>query len=614
MQTAKGRVGSLDVPQKTSPVAPRGGRPLKASSSEPDSISSQPASRTPKDRSPKVTERKSPKSPSPRSPVAEKKRPSRIAELESQLAQLQENLKTTKEQLSLSESFKGQAQQEVEEARKQLLVLAGKYEECQRQLLELTDSEENRILELRKISQERDKAWETELEAVQKQQSAESTALSSALCEIQRLKIQLETSAHSAAENTHTEIKSLQLDLANYHSVIEHLERELDNCKESEANTRAMVTDALQQLETARSTVETLRLDGKKAKEAYSALSMELEQSRARVNMLEELVGKLQMDLDIAGQKQSGNTKVDNFISEENEKSRESDKLRIELSSMKLEVGELRSALEAVETRYQEEQIQCTMKVRSAYELVEQVKSDAGMRGAEIESELKKTKAHVEELKANLMDKETELQGISEENEGLSLKIEKVLSSQRPPELDTGAIHSKAEIAELKMILANKEKELQIISEENETLESEIKKREPESKMNDETLAEIEAARLSEREALMKLDYVSEEAEKSTRRAERATEQLEAVQIANSEMEAELRRLKVQSDQWRKAAEAAAAVLSAGNNGKCMDRAGSFDSNYHSVTSPYLEDMDDDSPKKKNMLKKLGGLWKKGQK
>ncbi|MCD7470231.1 hypothetical protein HAX54_009948 [Datura stramonium] len=36
----------------------------------------------------------------------------------------------------------------------------------------------------------------------------------------------------------------------------------------------------------------------------------------------------------------------------------------------------------------------------------------------------------------------------------------------------------------------------------------------------------------------------------------------------NSEMEAELRRLKVQSDPVEEAAEAAAAMLSTGNNGK----------------------------------------------
>ena len=60
-------------------------------------------------------------------------------------------------------------------------------------------------------------------------------------------------------------------------------------------------------------------------------------------------------------------------------------------------------------------------------------------------------------------------------------------------------------------------------------------------------------------------------------------------------------------------------MLSTGNNGKIVERTGSVD-NYNTIAgtmdSPYSEDMDDDSPKKKNgnMLKKIGVLWKKGQK
>lgn len=108
------------------------------------------------------------------------------------------------------------------------------------------------------------------------------------------------------------------------------------------------------------------------------------------------------------------------------------------------------------------------------------------------------------------------------------------------------------------------------------------------------------------------------EADKSSRKAARITEQLDAAQAANSEMEAELRRLKVQADQWRKAAEAAAAMLSTGNNGKYVERTGSLDYNTigGKLGSPYSEDLDDDSPKKKNsnMLKKIGVLLKKGQK
>jgi hypothetical protein len=67
--------------------------------------------------------------------------------------------------------------------------------------------------------------------------------------------------------------------------------------------------------------------------------------------------------------------------------------------------------------------------------------------------------------------------------------------------------------------------------------------------VNDEVAAEVETAKNAEREALMKLGIVMEEADRNSRRTERVTEQLEAAQSANSEMEAELRKIKVQSDQ-----------------------------------------------------------------
>ena len=174
-------------------------------------------------------------------------------------------------------------------------------------------------------------------------------------------------------------------------------------------------------------------------------------------------------------------------------------------------------------------------------------------------------------------------------------------------------------MTELKKRLLDRETELQNVTEENNALKKEIKRVELEkNKIPDEAVASAEAARAAEREALMKLGYITEEADKSNQRVAQITEQLDTAQAANSELEAEFWRLKVQSDQWRKAAEAAAAMISSGNNGKFVERTGSLDSSYNSVTakmsSPYSEDTDDDdSPKKKNtnMLKKIGVLWKK---
>ncbi|KAK8504774.1 hypothetical protein V6N13_141701 [Hibiscus sabdariffa] len=166
-------------------------------------------------------------------------------------------------------------------------------------------------------------------------------------------------------------------------------------------------------------------------------------------------------------------------------------------------------------------------------------------------------KADVEELRSNLMDKK----------EGLGMMIENKQHDNRESELQ-GVEKLEADLTELKANLTAKETELNI-----------------------------------------------EEADKSNRRAAWVSEELDSAQAANTEMEAELRRIKVQADQWRKAAEAAAAMLT--NNGKHSEKSMSFDINYKTTIGwEDMEEEEDDSSKKKNgnMLKKIGVLWKKGQK
>ncbi|CAN6576503.1 unnamed protein product [Malus baccata var. baccata] len=616
MQTPKAKIGSLEVPQRRSPARPRTN---KTPGSEPDSVSSpNMATKTLKNRSPKVNERMS-----PRSPVPEKKQPKRMSELETQLAQLQEDLKKTKDQLNTTESLKRRSQQEAEEAKNQVLAMSAKLEESQQQLMELSTSEDARLQELRELSQDRDRAWESELEAVQKQRSMDSAALASAMNEIQKLKGQLERVAESEdaqnrhAESAYAEIQTLRKELSETFSLVEKLKAELNECKESESRALEVIQSTHMQLEEANATIEMLKLDGIKATESCNSLSLELEQSNARVKSLEGLVSKLQAELINRKGNHSVNS-TDNVKLVKEDENEERKQLQAELNSLKSEVGQLRSALDAAEVRYQEEYIQSTLQIRNAYEEVDGAKSEASEREAELLAELKKAKDHIEDLKAQLMDKETEIQIVSKKNDGAALKVEKNLSTEDESELELELKKSETVMVELKASLLDKETELQNIAEENEMLKMELKNKEIErNKVNDEAVVSEEAARAAEGEALVKLGYVTEEADKSTRRAAQVTEQLDAAQAANSELEAELRKLKVQADQWRKAAEAAAAMLSTGNNGNLVERTGSLDSNnYNPMNSPYSEDMDDDSPKKKNgnMLKKIGVLWKKGQK
>ncbi|XP_039012770.1 interactor of constitutive active ROPs 3-like isoform X2 [Hibiscus syriacus] len=623
MQTPKARNGSSELPQRG---AHRAVRQLKPTTLETEAVlNSSSTSRTSKEKSPKVVERRS-----PRSPAAEKKRLSRISELEEQNSQLQEELKKAKDQLSSSETSRKQVEQDAEESKKQLLDLSEKLDESQKQLLKLSGSEETHVDELHKVSQEQDQAWQSELEAIQRQQSLDSAALVSAVNEIQRLKDQLEMSAESEAaqtkraESAHSELQSLKGILVETHSLVENMKKQLKDSQESEAQTQAFANETLLQLEAAKKTVEALRSEGMKAVEAYSSIAFELEQSRKRVFSLEGLVHKLKAEMIRAGGSLSTEFDVNCIAAEhqagENEKPAESRQLEAEIFSLKSEVARLTSALETAETKCHAEETQSTAKIKSAHELVEQIKSEASSKEAELLAELEKANNAIADLKANMMDKETELQCISEENDELRMKLDKNLSRQRKSEIENQLKLLNEAIVNLKANMMDKETELQI-SEENEMLRLEISKRDMDKgKTNDKVSTELDEARAAEREAIMKLGLAMEESDKNSRRVARVAEQLEAAQTANSEMEAELRRLKVQSDQWRKAAEAAAAMFSAGNNGRFMERTGSLDNNYNpvkgKVSSPYTEDSDDELIKKKNgnMLKKIGVLWKKPQK
>lgn len=620
MQTPKARTVSVEVPQRTSSSTTKTARKLRTSGPEVDSVSSpNPASRTPKDRSPKVIGRRS-----PRSPAIEQKRPGRMSALEDQLAQLREEVKAAKEQLSLSESLKKTSQQEADEVKRQLAVMSEKLEESEKQLLKCSDSEEANLLELHKISQDRDRQWKSELEAVQKQHELDSAALASALNEIQNLKLQLDRVADSEAtqarhaESAHSETQSLRIQLKETLTLLQQLQNQLNKSKESEATVLEEVSKAQLELEVAKMTGNTLRSEGLKAMEACKSLALELEQSKRQVAALEERVNKLQSDQSSKNMNlvdPTGSSVAAQVIGIDVE----ADELKTEFSNLKDEVNQLRAAVEDSERKYQEECIQNTLQIRSAYEIVEQTKYESIQRETEWTSRLSAAKAAMEELKEKLMNTEAELEMISDENKGLNVQLE-VLSVDRESELQDELKKSESLLADLRASLSEKETELQSTTEENEMLKSEIKKREMEStKVNDEVLALAEAARIAEREALMKLGYLSEEADKSSRKAAQVLKELDAVQTSNSDMEAELRRLKVQSDQWRKAAEAAAAMLSANNNGRYVERTGSLD--YHTIggklRSPLSEDMDIDySPKKKNgtMLKKIGSLLKKGHK
>ncbi|XP_068636556.1 interactor of constitutive active ROPs 4-like isoform X2 [Aristolochia californica] len=178
-----------------------------------------------------------------------------------------------------------------------------------------------------------------------------------------------------------------------------------------------------------------------------------------------------------------------------------------------------------------------------------------------------------------------------------------------------------AELSELKAKLAAKEKESESLDSENEDLKRQVS----------EAAAEASAARAEAEEATLKLTRMGEELDEAKGKVARTKADLEVVEVAKAGVEAEMRRLRVQTEQWRKAADAAAAVLAAGvdmNDGRRMaERCGSMDKHlggsdadkYAGLGSPMMgDDMDDGfgSGKRKGAgIRMFGDLWKKkGQK
>ncbi|AQK79130.1 interactor of constitutive active ROPs 2, chloroplastic isoform X4 [Zea mays] len=615
MQTSKPRSGSSDAPQRTSPRTPRASRVAKTGGNETDSTGVTPT-RTPTERSPKVTERRS-----PRSPITEKKRPSRLSELESKVSQLQDELKKAKEQLSSSEARRRHAQQEAEEAKTQeQAAAASKLEELQRQLDEFSAAEESRLQELRKISQERDRAWESELEAVQRQKSADAAALGSAMSEIQRLKQQLEASAESDAarakqcEYVEAEIEGLKQEMEIRLATIEGLKVNVSESDRAAAEANATVNETKQQLETAKATIDSLVAEGVRMQECLRSKDMELNESKA-------LVASLQEDMKKSHDTDNAKAKANTDVRSETEALQ---KVLVTTSaadangscgSYDPEIEQLRTALEVAEIRYQEQQTRMTIETGGLYETLESVRAECARELCELRLELKnKNDALMEAMAGAAADPHRP-------------------DAMQQPELEAKLMRSITDAAELKACLMDKENALQSLAEENEALKAGAGRAEAELRRKYEAaVAELELAKAAEQDVRMRLGLVTDEADRSSRRAARASEQLDAAQAAGAEMEAELRRLRVQSDQWRKAAEAAAAALGGGGgkdgNGGTVERTGSLGPEYGSsiggklMSSPFSDDVDEESPKRRNggggggggVLRRMSGLWKKSPK
>lgn len=212
----------------------------------------------------------------------------------------------------------------------------------------------------------------------------------------------------------------------------------------------------------------------------------------------------------------------------------------------------------------------------------------------------------------------------TEENE-LNSKFVCLTAESPVLEPENPRIHELAlrndEIISLKANLELKDKELEVFSQSNENLKV---------KLSDAN-AEILSARAKEEEMAWGLKQLAEELETSKGSVAKLTEKLGAAEGAKETLETEMKKLKVQTEQWRKAADAAAAVLAGDvemNGRRISQRCGSMDTHYYEpavgryagfVGSPGLGGNDSDdgfgNGKRKGSIRMFGDLWKKkGQK
>lgn len=220
----------------------------------------------------------------------------------------------------------------------------------------------------------------------------------------------------------------------------------------------------------------------------------------------------------------------------------------------------------------------------------------------------------------------------NEEEGGGELKTKSIDPKMEPPEAEKLSFEESTmkmyEISSLKARLEEKEKEVGVLSQENLSLQTQL---------NDKCTG-VSAIQSKLHEMNSKLNQVTKELEESKNNAIQINEKLEASEKGKEELEAEIKKMRVQTEQWRKAADAAAAVLAGGvevemNGRRISERCGSMDKHFdyhhhhHHHNHGYLDspgllddsaaDVYDGTVKRKGSsgIRMFGDMWKrKGQK
>lgn len=225
-----------------------------------------------------------------------------------------------------------------------------------------------------------------------------------------------------------------------------------------------------------------------------------------------------------------------------------------------------------------------------------------------LEKNFKETDVFEVPVETKLIEPKAEMMDLAqfEENE-----IKDVDKSCEPPVNALALLNG--EINVLKTKLKEKEAEFDVLQIKSESQNMQIT----------EAAMAVASAKAKEEETASKLRQMGEELEECKANADRLKQHLEATEGEKAELELEIKKLRVQTEQWRKAADAAAAVLSGGvdMNGKVAERCGSMDKQLFSSGyatgfsgSPLNDELDDvfgGGKKKGSGIRMFGDLWKK---
>ncbi|KAM7267297.1 hypothetical protein ACFE04_009463 [Oxalis oulophora] len=205
-------------------------------------------------------------------------------------------------------------------------------------------------------------------------------------------------------------------------------------------------------------------------------------------------------------------------------------------------------------------------------------------------------------------------QQLDEEAKPVDISVEPpAISEPEKPSFSDLALKEE-EINSLKANLAEKETELESLGRENESLKTRL----------DQETSNILSVKAKEEETRLKLGQVAEELEASKLNETLLKEKLELLEGAKSELDVEMKKMRVQTEQWRKAADAAAGILAGAvdMNGRIPERCGSMDKHFGGAFEPVFvgspgmaDDFDDGNGSGKHKGSGIRSFWKKkGQK